>query len=376
MKLRRAALLAAGLLLADGLLYLGLRAVDTRRLFYDRSGEATPHRLEYWTRTSFDSELGWDVGADSKNTLGVARHPGNYAPRDRYKLKAFGDSFTFGSDVADQDTWTAMLEAESHWECLNYGVPGYGTDQAFLKYRRTKVPTEWTILGIHQENIARVVNAYRAFYMEDWGPPKPRFFLEREGLRLEPSPIARPEEALRLLDPTVVERLRRLDYWPRYNEEALGGPRRLAWPASWTVLRHAPFFLSRAALEIRVRVRPTYEYEVQRFKPYHLYDENSEAFRILCRIIDQFAALCAERGERPLVLIFPMQHTVDLLRTYRRLVYEPLPARLRARGIPHLDFGPLFARAHYQRYFLRYNGHLSREGNERVAREIIHYLRR
>ena len=376
MRWSRLALLAAALLVADGLLYLGLRAADTSRIFYDRSAAVDRHRLEYWARTSFDPELGWDIGAGTKNNLGATRHQGDYPPLPRYKLKAFGDSFTFGSDVGQAQTWSVILEAHTGWHCLNYGVPGYGTDQAFLKYRRTKAPTEWTILAIQQENIARLVNVYRAFYMEDWGPPKPRFLLDGPGLRLEPNPIARPEEALRLLDPAFVERLRGLDYWAYYNEQVLGAPRRLRWPASLTILRHAPFFLKRAALEWRVRRHPTYEDEVRRFKLYHLYEESTEAFQILCRIIDQFVVLAGERGERPLVLVFPMQHTVDLMKTYNRSVYEPLVRRLRDRSIPHIDYGPIFAREHYQGYYQGYNGHLSPAGNDRVAREIIHYLQR
>ncbi|MBI3667542.1 MAG: hypothetical protein HY236_15170 [Acidobacteria bacterium] len=129
-------------------------------------------------------------------------------------------------------------------------------------------------------------------------------------------------------------------------------------------------------LEIRRRVRPTYDDEVRRFKLYHLYQESSEAFQIMVRLIDRFAALCAERGERPLVLIFPLEHTVDLMRQYHRCVYEPLARRLDERHIPHIDFGPILAREVYVRYYLNYNGHLSAAGNDRVAREVIHYVRR
>jgi len=372
--MRRPALLAAALLVADGLLYLGLRVSDTRRIFYDRS-DVDPHRLQYWAANGFDAGLGWDLGTGSRDRLGAMPHRA-YRQRDRYKIKAFGDSFTFGSDVAAGENWTAVIEGVTGWECLNYGVPGYGTDQAYLKYRRTSVPTEYTILGIQQENIARVVNIYRAFYMEDWGPPKPRFFLDGEGLRLEPNPIGKAEDARRLLDRAFVEGLRRLDYWPRYNEEVLGAPRRLQWPAAWTILGHAPFFAGRAWLEFRVRQWPNYEDEVRRYRHHHLYDESSEAFQILSRVVDEFVRLCRRRGEKPLVLVFPLQHTVDLMKTYGRSVYGPLVRRLAQNRIPHIDFGPVFVREHYVEYYLGYNGHLSAAGNERVAREVIHFLGR
>jgi hypothetical protein len=370
--IRRLALLVAALLFADSLLYLALRILDSSRIFYDRS-PVDARRLHYWVQNSYDPELGWDVGKGSKNNVGSARR-GDYPAAEQYKLKAFGDSFTFGSDVGDGQTWEAAIERETGWACLNYGVPGYGPDQALLKYQRTGVHTQFTILGVQEENIARVVNVYRAFYMEDWGPPKPRFFLEAGGLRLEPNPIARTEDASRLLDPAFVDSLRRLDYWPRYNEDVLGAPRRLRWPATWIVLSHAPFFARRAVLEVRLRWSPGYEDEARRFKPYHLYAESSEAFQILVRIIDRFAELCAARGERPLVLVFPMEHTVDLMKTYGKCIYEPLTRRLDASSIPHIDFGPIFAREDYRQYYVRYNGHFSAAGNERVAREIIRFI--
>ncbi len=371
---RRLALLLAGLLVADGILYLGLRRLDNSRIFYDRS-KVTAHHLDYFAAHSYDPELGWDLLAGEKNSLGAGRR-GDDPAGMHYTLKAFGDSFTFGSDVAHGETWPAQIEVKTGLACLNYGVPGYGPDQALLKYRRTAVKTEYSVLAVQEENIARVVNIYRAFYMEDWGPPKPRFFLSREGLRLEPNPIGRREEVRKLLDPAFVDSLRKLDYWARYNEEVLGAPRRLEWPATWTVLRHGRFFAERGMLEVRLRVRPTYELEAQRFKPYHLYQESSEAFRILAGVIDQFVALCKERGEKPLVLVFPMEHTVEVMKTYGRSIYEPLARRLEEDGIPHINFGPIFAREDFSGYYVRYNGHFSPAGNERVAREIIHRVRK
>ncbi len=373
--MKRLALLTASLVVADGILYLGLRRLDSSRIFYDRSNAVSAHRLEFFAAHSYDAELGWDLERGAKNRLG-----GRRGARDpdlgRYQAKAFGDSFTFGSDVDSDETWPAFVERQTGWHCLNYGVPGYGTDQALLKYRRTPVPTDFTILGIQQENIGRLVSVYRAFYMEDWGPTKPRFIVEGQGLRLDPNPIGSREQLRRLLDPAFVEALRRKDYWARYNEDILGAPDRLRWPALWTVLRHGRFFLDRAALESRLRLRPSYQDEARRFKPYHLYQEASEALEILVRLIDAFAAECRQRGERPLVLIIPLQHTVDLMKTYGRCLYQPLTRRLSQRGVPHLDFGPVFVKERYGDYYRPYNGHLSPKGNQRVARQVVEALRR
>jgi hypothetical protein len=51
-------------------------------------------------------------------------------------ILAVGDSYTFGDQVADTDTWPAQLEKLSGKRVLNAGVDGYGVDQIFLRAQR------------------------------------------------------------------------------------------------------------------------------------------------------------------------------------------------------------------------------------------------
>jgi len=53
------------------------------------------------------------------------------------RIVCAGDSFTFGVDVGDDDTWCAGLEHyDARIRTLNLGHPGYGFDQSYLHYRR------------------------------------------------------------------------------------------------------------------------------------------------------------------------------------------------------------------------------------------------
>ena len=48
-------------------------------------------------------------------------------------MAAFGESFTYCEEVDVSDCWVAQLEhAWAGSEVLNFGVPGYGPDQAWL----------------------------------------------------------------------------------------------------------------------------------------------------------------------------------------------------------------------------------------------------
>ena len=151
-------------LVFDTMLYWALNQVNkTRNLFYERT-DVDRDRIEFWLANSYDPVLGWDLPFDERNNLQTRRDQ-NYPIRKTYKIKTFGDSFTYGAEVDVEDTWQAIIEAKTGWLCLNYGVGAFGTDQAFLKYKANRVKSEYTILGILCENIGRTASLYPAFYM-------------------------------------------------------------------------------------------------------------------------------------------------------------------------------------------------------------------
>jgi hypothetical protein len=365
-----ALIIAIQILIIDLIIYYALFKVNqTRNLFYERT-DITKERIDFWLANSYSPVLGWDLPAPERNNLGTRREE-DYPAKEIYKIKTFGDSFTYGAEVGVDDTWQAFVEAKTDWECLNYGVGAFGTDQAFLKYQMNGVKTEYTVLGVLSENIGRVASIYPAFYMRDWSPPKPRFIKRNGSIELVENPISSPDSAYKLLDAKFVDSLKKLDYWPYYYEEKLGAPAKLKWPAMYTVLGHLPFFFKRAKIEYKRKCCESYETEVQTFKYYHLYERPNAAFEILANIIEKFITLSHQRGEYPIILIFPDQFSIDIIKKYNRNPYQSLADFLHARGVDFLDFGELFAKEDYEPYFNFYNSHFSPQGNARVADELI-----
>jgi len=89
---------------------------------------------------AMDPELGWAPirGAGEINSAGMRadREYAAKAPPGVLRIAAFGDSFTYGSDVALGADWaTQITTLAPAIEVLNYGVPAYGLDQAYLRYR-------------------------------------------------------------------------------------------------------------------------------------------------------------------------------------------------------------------------------------------------
>ncbi|HOW58741.1 MAG TPA: hypothetical protein PLO78_03330 [Candidatus Omnitrophota bacterium] len=95
----------------------------------------------------YDSHLGWipqEGYSGDKNSWGKTvtilkngiRSNGTGKAEEAsgpVSILAVGDSFTFGADVSDGETWPALLEKISGKRVVNGGVFAYGLDQIFLR---------------------------------------------------------------------------------------------------------------------------------------------------------------------------------------------------------------------------------------------------
>lgn len=100
--------------------------------------------------SQYDFELGWipKEGASSKkNRWGTEVTIKEHGIRSNGKeelsfssnsvpILAVGDSFTFGDQVSDWETWPAILETLLKKKVINAGVFGYGIDQTYLRAER------------------------------------------------------------------------------------------------------------------------------------------------------------------------------------------------------------------------------------------------
>lgn len=109
----------------------------------------------------FDKEL-------STNSVG-ARGTTEFKPipsKDKRRILVVGDSFTFGSDVNDEETYAYYLEKSlPNVEVLNFGVPGYGQDQMLLYLRelvRTYRP-HLVVLGFLELDMERNMLSFRDY---------------------------------------------------------------------------------------------------------------------------------------------------------------------------------------------------------------------
>jgi hypothetical protein len=373
-----------GVLLALGLAELGLRLAGpalararpdlfAAHLPFSYHVEAIDRLAAGDLYLTLDPALGWvntpDFARQGPSEYNRHNHAGLRADRDYpptppagvRRLAAYGDSFTYCGEVDLGDCWTRRLEqALSNAEVLNFGVPAYSTDQAWLRYQGGGAA--WrpcaVLIGHMLENINRMVNRFRPFYLPEasFSMPKPRFVLDGERPELLANPVRRPEE---LKDPNWVEaNLGPHDAW---YFPGMFVPNPLDRLELVRLVRTAAYRNSRdqAAVEW---VPGTAE---------RLYRPGNEAFEILVRVLSGFAEQVTADGATPVVLVFPTSSEFRSLRDGGPRPYAALLDALRQRGVPTIDLGDALAeqlRSSNPRELAR--NHLTPLGNSVVARAL------
>jgi hypothetical protein len=80
-----------------------------------------------------DSVPAWHGATITTDAMGFRTNGGSPPPDHLPLVLAAGDSFTFGDQVEDSQTWSACLEKGRRLRSLNTGVYGYGTAQSLLR---------------------------------------------------------------------------------------------------------------------------------------------------------------------------------------------------------------------------------------------------
>src|SRR6185436_13401342 len=110
---------------------------------------------------------GWPGANDSRRgrfDVSGARPDPSYPESGSEYASSYGDSFTFGDEVSDEAAWPHVLSQKLGARVANFGVSGYGTDQAFLRFRQnTHDRSRVVILGIYPDDLKRNVNQQRYF---------------------------------------------------------------------------------------------------------------------------------------------------------------------------------------------------------------------
>src|SRR5262245_48523426 len=139
-------LVSASTLVALAIVEVALRVTFLKEPWTARNFSVDPVNQQVSNiAIKYDQVLGYIARPDFRgapwNTHGVMGVRVNFSlkpeepspPIPTGGILAVGDSFTFGSEVRDDESWPAQLEAMLGIPVVNGGVGGYGVDQAILR---------------------------------------------------------------------------------------------------------------------------------------------------------------------------------------------------------------------------------------------------
>lgn len=294
--------------------FLADQTEKLRRLLHDPTMRAKIHPVRGW---KYDSSRVSDTEHISRQGVRSLR---DYAPEPApgtKRIAAFGDSYVYCAEVGDGETWPHLIEAGWNAEVLNYGIGGYGADQAFLRFQDDglSLKPQIVIMGFTALMGTRMVSRYRRFEdPRDGVGFKPRFAVEGDELRFIPAPVTTREDAEQLLNnPGKAVEFGKDDFWyhPPVLEHWLYNT-----SATYRLMSYAAYKMDRLYIS-RDRI----------FRN-QLLNHDSESFRIMTRMIHDFAVAARDRGAEPIALMLPTWRDVNAFARLGRPSYEPLRARV------------------------------------------------
>lgn len=345
-----------------GSLLLG-RALVNRGIFY--SPVLSDH--ERYTRRR-DAVLGWPppaaFGGGSFDAAGARPSPAFPDPTSRPLVSLYGDSFTYAFNVSHEHAWGNLLARRVGRRVHNFGVGGYGTDQALLRFERNlKDDAPVALIGHVSENILRNLNQFRDLLYPGKGDGfTPRFALEGERLRLIPLAAlpSRERYVQAVLHPEEV-----FTHDP-FVPGGAAGVGRLSFPYTLSVLRAWDHFHLRAW-------RNGEPWYMDHYRDGH----PARGTDLTAAILRRFQSSARKRGKDAVALVIPTGLDLTYYRERGRWPYQPLLEKLRVQGTRHYHMGPALLehmgdrelRTFFHRQ--RIDEHFSEAGNALVAR-IVH----
>lgn len=177
----------------------------TRRLIWIKQHQG--RAVNRYAFDIYDALRGWALKPDIRNMImpggnilnsnsrgirGVTEY--RYGkPHNKTRILILGDSFAFGEEVSDHETFPHYLQhILPHSEVINFGVHGYGHDQMliFLKEEGVKFAPDIVILGFVHGDMRRNLLKFRDY-------AKPKYELAHNKVILTNIPVPSPESFLR-----------------------------------------------------------------------------------------------------------------------------------------------------------------------------------
>ena len=384
-------IILAMVILAELLVFISVKLAAARFQWLLTSKSKRPNLskkvVEHFFNKSFDYELGWapkpgssgeDITELGVKTYHIDKKGRRFSPAFNdipSKVAVFGDSFSFGRLVNDDETWPYVLSKLVKSYVPNYSVGGYGLDQALLRLKREikVLDSEIILMCVVPETIARIHSYWRHYF--EYGNTlafKPRFAIENGHLKFYELFIKDKESFAKIEENE--EFIQRVDhfYKCKFLKNILCFPfvYRL-WKTrgqNFIILKQVVFGLISGRSErchkaaFKEVLANNAKYTAEMYK-------NHNAKLLFSSLVDEFVALCLKYNKKPVLVVTPQPVDIERLnlgfRDYSNFIAQ-LSEKLEVYDLTSLFVGNKDVDEWYIEGEL--GPHLSIKGNNEVAK--------
>ena len=319
-----------------------------------------------------DPVLGWPFPAefgDGFYDSSGARHSPAFRDPAKFpnRVAIFGDSYAAGSEVDDDHAWGNQLALMLGSRVGIFGVPGYGTDQAYLRFLSMPKDSSRIVILTHlSEDISRnLTRNWDLFtHMGHYGL-KPRFVRNGNGgLVHVPLPNLTEPEYLRSVG--IESPFLSIEH-ENFQPGGPAGVTRLSFPFSVAFMQNLGSFQMRSLFARR----PDYAEFYTKGHPL-------EGLEITAQILVSFQEEARKKGQWPLVVLLATRQDFNYVRKNGTWTYANLITELDRLQVNYLDFGPLLQKHigdREVRSFFKPLGHYNEEVSKILADTVYETFR-
>ena len=247
----------------------------------------------------YDPLLGWKLAPNQKAPPYYYSSPQgfritkkefeNNSAIKRADIMTIGDSFTHGVQVYCEESWPYLLGQITNKKVVNYGIPGYGIDQAVLSYMYSPIDADTIILGIIPGDFERATNIVYGGLYYGGNKSKPMFIFNSDGtykIKNQPCLVG-------------------LDLW---NEFKLGiNNNILRIEKDYDDILFKKEFLDNL---ISYRIYKMFKYRYQYIKPpIYLKNYDIDNYNYILKILKIFFEECKKKKDFPIILLLDNKPT-------------------------------------------------------------------
>ena len=348
--------------------YLTCNFLSKYAVFYNPSLIKQDY-LDYLSKR--DIILGWPnrsiFGLNDEYDYDGGRISPAYSSKFKPCISLYGDSFTWSEEVDNDHAWGNILSIFIKCRVANYGVVGYGTDQAFLRFKNNDKDTSNIVVLNHlSENIIRNINQFRFFIFPGKEYSfKPRFILNPDKtISLIDTPNIKYEEInLFLKHP---EKFLKHEYFLPGDQAGIGT---IKFPYSLSLIKAV---VSNYELIAKLHGYPRY---MEFYDPEH----HSQGLYITIGIFDEFVHEAEARQKLPIISIIPTCRDLIYYQKNKVWPYKNLLDLAREKGYPmFVNTGDYFIKKlgteNPKKLFNSCSGHFNEIGYKMLAEIMLEFI--